>query len=125
VGRVRGFALSAPFRSRPAYRWTVEVSAYVASGTRRRGVGRGLIARLVEVLAEMGYRTAVAVIALPNEPSVRLHEALGFEPVGVFPKVGHKLGAWRDVGWWRLDLAPGRDDPPGPLSPGDSSIQLY
>ena len=63
-------------------------------------------------LRERGFRVACAGITLPNEASVALHESLGFEPVGVYRGIGWKAGAWRDVGWWQLELSPGAEDPP-------------
>ena len=110
-GRVVGYASGAAFKPRPAYRWTCEVSVYLELGRRRTGGGRLLYEALLERLAERGYRTAVASIALPNPASEGLHRTLGFAPVGVLRRVGHKHGAWRDVAWWQRDLA-GGDDPP-------------
>ena len=75
---------------------------YVADGHRRRGVGRVLYERLIHEVHALGYVSLFAGIALPNEASVRLHEALGFRPIGVFPNVGFKHGTWHDVGWWVL-----------------------
>jgi len=111
---IAGFAYAAPFRTRPAYRWSVETSVYLARSARRRGTGRTLYQRLLTDLHELGYVTAYAGIALPNEASVRLHEALGFAPVGVFPAAGYKLRRWVDVGWWALALrvAPAAPDQP-------------
>ena len=67
-----------------------------------RGVGRALYAALLERLRALGYHAAIAGIALPNEGSVRLHEAVGFEYVGTFREVGRKFEAWHDVGFWQL-----------------------
>jgi phosphinothricin acetyltransferase len=67
---------------------------------------------------------AVAGITLPNDASVGLHEAIGFEPVGVYTRMGWKLGAWRDVGWWQLDLAPGSDGHPTEPSPPVGETRL-
>lgn len=111
-GEVVGFAYACRHRSRPAYRWAVDVSVYVAAGHRREGQGRLLYEALFEDLRERGFRVACAGVTLPNEASVALHEGLGFEPVGVYRRIGWKEGAWRDVGWWQLDLAPGAEDPP-------------
>lgn len=101
---VIGYAYAGVFRSRPAYQWTVEVSAYVHAAHRGKGVARALYTSLFECLRVQGYRTALAGIALPNSASVALHERVGFRSVGVFRHVGHKLGAWHDVGWWELSL---------------------
>lgn len=103
-GEVAGFAYAAPFRSRPAYAWTVEVSLYVHESHHRQGIGRALYRVLLDTLRRQGYRTALAVISLPNPPSVALHEKLGFTRVGVFHNAGFKFGEWRDSGWWELSL---------------------
>lgn len=99
-GGVAGYAYAAPFRPRPAYQWTVEVTVYVAVGFRRRGIARGLYTALLELLRMQGFVTVVGIIALPNLESVALHESLGFELVGIFRRIGFKLGAWHDTGWW-------------------------
>ncbi|MGH2885419.1 MAG: GNAT family N-acetyltransferase, partial [Solirubrobacteraceae bacterium] len=110
-----GFACATRHRERAAYRWAADVTVYVTPGRQRAGVGRALYEALFERLAQQGFRMACAVIALPNDASVGLHEALGFQLVGVYRKIGWKLGAWHDVGWWQLEL-PGADteddDPP-------------
>jgi L-amino acid N-acyltransferase YncA len=111
-GDIVGFAYACPHRSRPAYRWSVDVSVYVAAGRQGEGHGRGLYEALFEDLRGRGFRVACAGITLPNEASVALHERLGFEPVGVYRGIGWKAGAWRDVGWWQLELSPGAEDPP-------------
>jgi phosphinothricin acetyltransferase len=104
-----GYAYGSPFRSRAAYQWSVETSAYVHAAHRGQGVGRALYERLLERLAERGYCMAYAGIALPNEASVRLHSSLGFRDVGVFRRAGRKFGQWHDVSWCQLEL---RDAPP-------------
>ena len=117
-GRVVGYAYATAFNERPAYRWSAGVSVYVAEGERGQGVGRALYEALFERLRERGFRMACAGITLPNEASVALHEKLGFEPVGVNREIGWKRGAWRDVGWWQLELTPAGDGPPPePLPP--------
>jgi len=105
-----GYAYAGPHRAREAYRWSVDVSVYVAPGVQRRGVGRQLYRALFGVLRVQGYVNAFAGIALPNAASTGLHQALGFQAIGVYRNVGYKLGAWRDVGWWQLALT----DPPRP-----------
>jgi L-amino acid N-acyltransferase YncA len=103
-GAVVGYAYGSVHRARPAYRWSVEVSAYVHQDWHGRGIGRLLYAELFERLREGGFVTAFAGIALPNEASVRFHESMGFEPIGVFRNIGFKLGRWHDVGWWQRPL---------------------
>ena len=71
---------------------------------RGQGLGRALYGRLMPLLAELGYCQAFAGVALPNADSAGLHEALGFQPVGVYRNVGFKHGAWRDVEWWQKSL---------------------
>jgi len=115
AGRTLGFASSAPFRTRRAYRWTVETGVYLASGAFGRGIGRGLLTALLGLLERQGFTAAIGAIALPNEHSVRLHEALGFVPSGTYRGVGFKLGEWVDVGLWQKDLAPRESSPAEPL----------
>ncbi len=118
-GRVVGYAYGGVHRTRAAYRWTAEVSAYVDRSVHRGGIGRELYTELFERLRRQGFRLLVAGITLPNEASVGLHEAMGFERVGVYRNIGWKAGRWWDVGWWQLDLgAPAGDPPPGPGLPG-------
>jgi len=103
-GVVRGYAYAGLHRARAAYRWSVDVSVYLAPDARRQGHGRRLYAALFSRLRALGYINAFAGVTLPNPGSVGLHEAMGFEPVGVYPAVGYKHGAWHDVGWWSLRL---------------------
>jgi phosphinothricin acetyltransferase len=110
-GRVVGYAYGGPYKERPAYRWACEVSVYLEPGLRRRGAGRALYEALFPRLAGRGFRTAVAGMTLPNDASEGLHRAMGFEPVGVWRRIGWKLGAWHDVAWVQRALAAG-DDPP-------------
>jgi phosphinothricin acetyltransferase len=105
-GAFAGYAKAGVWRERAAYAWVVETAVYVEPAAHRQGVGKALYARLLTVLREQGYHMAVAGITLPNEGSVRLHEAAGFEFVGRFAEVGWKLGAWHDVGFWQARLAP-------------------
>jgi phosphinothricin acetyltransferase len=109
-GAVLGYAYAAEHRTRAAYRWSVDVSVYVAERARGRGVATRLYRALFALLAEQGYYNAFAGITLPNEPSVGLHRALGFEPVGVYRNVGYKLGMWCDVAWFGRVLRQPADD---------------
>ena len=113
-GRICGYVYASKFRERAAYQWTVEVTAYVRSDCRGTGVGRRLYTRLFEVLAGLGYFQAVAGITLPNDASVGLHEALGFVAATCYRNVGHKQGAWRDVGYWQMALQPLQTHPLAP-----------
>lgn len=114
-GRVVAYAYAGPFRERAAYRWSCEVSVYVEAGRRRTGAGRALYEELLRRLAERGYRTALAGMTLPNEASVALHRAMGFEPVGTYRRVGFKHGRWHDVAWTQRML--GGDEPPSAMMP--------
>jgi phosphinothricin acetyltransferase len=80
-------------------------------GTRRKGGGRALYEVLFERLAERGFRMAAAGMTLPNDASVGLHRAMGFEPVGTYRRIGWKNGGWHDVAWAQREIATG-DDPP-------------
>jgi len=94
---VLGWASLSPFRAKAAYLYTAENSVYVRDDLRGSGIGGLLLARLLEVAAENGFRTVIARIAGDNPVSVRLHERHGFETVGVEREVGHKFGRWLDV----------------------------
>jgi L-amino acid N-acyltransferase YncA len=109
-GRVVGYAYGGPHKERAAYRWSSEVSVYLETGRRRSGSGRLLYAALFERLAERGFHTLVAGMTLPNDASEGLHRAMGFEPIGIFRRVGWKHGRWRDVAWAQRSL--GMDDEP-------------
>lgn len=115
-GVVAGYAYGCRHRERAAYRWTCETTIYLAEEYRGRGIGKSLYGALFGVLTGQGFRTALAGITLPNEASVALHESCGFQPVGVYRNIGYKGGAWLDVSWWQLDLAP--DAGAHPAEPG-------
>ena len=108
-GQCVGYAYGSAHRERAAYRWSTETSAYVRPGWQGRGLGRVLYQALFERLAERGYCNALAVVVVPNDASVALHRAVGFEPVGVFQRGGHKFGAWHDVMWLQRSI---RETPP-------------
>ena len=99
-GVVAGYAYGSPHRARAAYASSCDVAIYVDPACIRQGVGRKLYTGLTLRLRER-YHAAFAGIALPNEASIGLHEAMGFMPVGIYREVGWKMGAWRDVGWWQ------------------------
>jgi L-amino acid N-acyltransferase YncA len=105
AGEVVGYAYAGRHRERAGYRWSVDVSAYVAHAHRGRGVGRQLYDALIPILRRQGFVNVYAGIALPNVASVALHVAIGMEPIGVYRKVGYKLGAWHDVAWYGMRLS--------------------
>ena len=115
-GEVVGYAYASEFATRTAYRWTVEVSGYVATDERGRGVGRALYGSLLAVLPRQGFLEAYAGVALPNEESVGFHESMGFAHHATYPSVGYKFGSWHDVGWWRRPLRDRPDDPDPPMA---------
>jgi L-amino acid N-acyltransferase YncA len=111
-GRVVGFAYAGRHRDRAAYQWSVDATVYVGRDSHRRGVGRALYTSLFALLRLQGFCAVHAGITLPNPGSVGLHEALGFRSVGVYRRVGWKLDAWHDVGWWQLELRDRQLAPP-------------
>ncbi len=113
-GTILGYVYADKHRTRTAYQWSVEASAYVHAQARRMGVGHALYSSLFKILTLQGFYNVYAGITLPNPASVGLHEAMGFKPIGVYKAVGYKLNAWRDVGWWHLSLQP-TTVPPQPL----------
>lgn len=98
---VVGYAYAAQFKDRSAYRFCTETTVYLAHGREGQGIGTRLYSELLAALRAQGIRTAVGIIALPNEPSVTLHEKLGFQRAGVLTAVGFKLERWVDVGYWQ------------------------
>jgi L-amino acid N-acyltransferase YncA len=115
-GRVVGYAYGGPYKERAAYRFACEVSVYVEIGRRRTGSGRALYQALFDRLADRGFLTVVAGMTLPNDASSGLHRALGFEPVGVYRRIGWKFDAWHDVAWMQRAIGdgPGGTVPPEP-----------
>lgn len=103
-GRFAGFAKAALWRERRAYSWTTETGIYVTPELHARGVGTALYRALLQDLRDRGFHSVVAGVTLPNDPSVRLHEKLGFVSVGRVRRAGWKFGAWHDVGFWQLML---------------------
>jgi phosphinothricin acetyltransferase len=113
-GRLLGYAYAGMHMERAAYQWSVDVSAYVSASAQGKGVGRALYQALFAVLRLQGFRNAYAGITLPNPASEGLHKALGFEPVGVYRRVGYKFGKWHDVAWFALALGAHDSEPPAP-----------
>jgi L-amino acid N-acyltransferase YncA len=105
-----GYAYATRAQPRAAYAWAAEVSVYLSADAAGRGIGGALLDRLLTLLVNAGFVTALAGTTLPNDASIRLFESRGFELVGVFTKTGYKLGKWHDVGWWQLVLS----EDPGP-----------
>jgi L-amino acid N-acyltransferase YncA len=118
-GVICGYAYAGLHRERAAYAWSVDTSVYVAQDRQGQGIGRALYTSLFELLVLQGYINAYAGVTLPNPASVGLHQAMGFRPVGVYEKVGHKCGVWHDIGWFQRSLQPPPDVPQPPKTQGE------
>lgn len=126
-GAVVGYAYATQHRDRAAYRWAADVTVYISPGHHRRGLGRALYGALLDLLVRQGLQVACAGITLPNDASVGLHEACGFEPVGTYPRIGWKAGRWWDVSWWERELVERSDEPPpepGPPATLEEPVSL-
>ena len=108
-GQPVGYAYGSSHRERPAYRWSVEVSAYIHPDHLRQGIGSALYDELLPNLASLGFCHAYAGVTLPNPGSLALHRRAGFEPIGIFKAVGRKFECWHDVAWFQKAL---RHSPP-------------
>jgi phosphinothricin acetyltransferase len=100
-GTVLAYAYASRWKSRSAYRFSVESTVYVAAGHHGRGLGSKVYGALLEALRGR-FHSTVGGIALPNPASVALHEKLGFKKMGHFAEVGWKFDRWVDVGYWQL-----------------------
>lgn len=110
-----GYAYATQFRPRPAYHYVVETSVYLDPAHHGRGAGRLLYEALIQRLEKQRFAQAIAAITLPNDASVKLHEAFGFVSAGVYRQVGYKGGRWLDVGLWQRALAPATNPPTEPV----------
>lgn len=117
-GTILGYAYAGPFRPRPAYRFMVEDSIYLDPAAQGRGLGRRLLAALIEETTRLGFRQLLAVIGdgTAQSPSVRLHASLGFQPTGMLVGSGYKHGRWLDTAFMQLALNGGTDAAPDPDS---------
>jgi len=107
-GAVLGYAYAGPYRARPAYRWSVENSVYVAAEALRRGIGRALLDALIAEAERRGFRQMIAVIGdSAQTPSIALHRAAGFRLIGTLEAVGFKHGRWLDTVLMQRALGPG------------------
>lgn len=112
-GQVVAYAYATAYKMRAAYRHTAETSVYVQPDAQRTGVGRALMAAMIERLYAIGVRRLIAVITAESHASVALHAELGFQPAGRLQRVGHKFGRWLDVALMELDLDPLAAPPSG------------
>src|SRR5271154_3947244 len=111
-GTVVGYAYAVPFRKRPAYRYTIKHSIYVRSDRLHAGIGRRLMAALIDACAAAGFRQMIGYIDAANVASLKLHEGFGFRQVGSLPAVGYKFGHWTDTVMVQRSLGPGATEPP-------------
>lgn len=105
TGTLLGFASYGTFRERPAYKYSVEHSVYVARGARGRGLGSALMRRLIQSAEEQQYHLLIGAIDADNRESRLFHEKLGFVHAGTIEQAGFKFGRWLDLAFYRLTLA--------------------
>jgi len=103
-GKILGYAYASPWRTRHAYRFSVEISAYVSPDHKQSGIGSQLYTHLIDDLQRRGMHSVIAAISLPNPASVALHEKFGMTQVAHFKEVGFKFGRWIDVGYWEKQI---------------------
>ncbi|APO76678.1 GCN5-related N-acetyltransferase protein [Rhizobium etli 8C-3] len=113
-GALLGYAYASAFRTRPAYRWMVEDSIYLAPAARGLGIGRALLTALISRCTQLGFRQMVAVIGGAHPASIALHRALGFEETGLLKGSGYKHGRWLDTMIMQRPLGDGKDSDPDP-----------
>ncbi|MFZ4664882.1 MAG: GNAT family N-acetyltransferase [Prochlorotrichaceae cyanobacterium] len=106
TGQLQGYAYASTWKARSAYRYTVETSIYLDPAWQGRGLGQALYQALMQQLKAQGIHSVIGILALPNPASIRLHEKLGFQPVGKIQDAGFKFNRWIDVGYWQLMLDP-------------------
>lgn len=108
--KILGYAYATTWKARIAYRFSVEITVYLAQQGTAKGIGSALYRALFEALEEGEVHAVVACIALPNAHSVALHEKFGMRKVGHFEEVGQKFNRWLDVGYWQVNLPRDRDN---------------
>jgi phosphinothricin acetyltransferase len=115
-GRVVGYAYASPHKERASYRWSVDISVYVDPAHHGRGIGRALYDELLPILRRQGFVNAYAGVGLPNPASIALHERIGMTRLGVYQRVGWKMGRWVDTAWYELrHIEPSDSPPPEPI----------
>ena len=115
-GVIAGYAYASRYRERVAYQWSVECSVYIHDDYQRLKIGQELYNKLFEILKLQGFRNVYAVINLPNDRSVAFHERMGFRHFATYENVGYKLGRWKNVGWWGLQLNEFEKEPAAPTA---------
>ena len=100
---ILGYAYATPWKPRSAYRYSYEISVYVKNDSHGKGIGTTLYSDLINRLKNIGAHVIIGGITLPNDPSIKLHEKMGFKKVAEFEEVGFKFGQWLNVGYWQLN----------------------
>lgn len=119
-GYVIGYAYAHPHQEREGYRWNAELSVYLDKAYTKRGYGKRLYARLIELLKEQGIKNVYGAVTLPNEASEKLHKSLGFTCLGILHHTGFKCGKWHDVAWFEMQIGM-IDGSPAELIPSKKS----
>ncbi len=114
-GKLAGYAYASQYRERVCYQWSVECSVYINDDHQKNGIAAILYEALMNILKRQGFVNVYAVINLPNPKSVSFHERFGFTWFATYDHVGYKLGEWKNVGWWQLQLNTLKNDPPPPV----------
>lgn len=120
--QVAGYAYYSPYRSRASYRWAKEISVYINEKFYKLGLGRALYSVLFDIAREQGLFTMLAIITIPNMPSIHFHEKMGFSKCAEYKNIGFKMGHWQNVGWWQLTLF-GEDRIPGEIVPFENIVK--
>lgn len=123
-GKIAGYAYASGYRSRASYRWSKEVSVYVHPDFQRKRVAHALYTSLNEMVKYQGIADLLAIITMPNEPSVAFHEYFGYRKCAEFTKVGYKLGQWQNVGWFELFLQDETQPPKERILPLNEIVDL-
>jgi phosphinothricin acetyltransferase len=118
-GNIVGYAYGCTHRYRTAYSWSPEATVYMDGRYHRLGLARILYQTLFALLRLQGYVNVYAGVGLPNAKSEEFHQALGFYDIGIFKKVGYKLGAWHDTKWFQLHLLEHPENPEMPKKPAE------
>jgi len=116
-GRIAGYAYATGYRSRASYRWSKEVTVYIHPDFHRRGVADALYTSLHEMAKYQGVANMLAIITMPNKPSVGFHEHFGYRKCGEFSNVGYKQNQWQNVGWFELFLQDENEAPKDRIIP--------
>jgi len=122
-GKLAGYVYGSNYRDREAYQWSCECTAYIHEEFKGKGVGSALYQLLFHLLKLQGFKTVYAVITLPNEASIKLHEKCGFEKFAEYENVGYKFDNWHTVGWWKLQINNYDLNPPPPLKVSELDIE--